>query len=78
MYILGQLVGLVALLLLLQTSAVVAIAILDPIADIQDSVESCSLLALEFHGFAMDTSEVLVEKRIISNMTENIANMEYS
>jgi len=63
MYILGQLVGLVALLLLLQTSAVVAIAILDPIADIQDSVESCSLLAFEFYGLAMDTSEVLVEKR---------------
>jgi len=51
--------GLVALLLVLHSTAVVTVAVLDPIADIQDRVEGRSLLALEFNGLAMDTAEVL-------------------
>lgn len=51
--------GFVAMFLVLHSGAIVTIAILNPIADIQHCVEGGALFALEFDGFSMYAAEVL-------------------
>lgn len=55
--------GFMAQLSALLVGAIVTIAVLDPIANVQDRVEGCALLALEFHWLAMDAAEVLYKNR---------------
>lgn len=47
------------MIFVLDASAVVPIAILDPIANVEHCVESCALFTLKFHGLAMHAAEVL-------------------
>lgn len=47
------------MIFVLDASAVVPIAILDPITNVEHCMESCALFTLKFHGLAMHAAEVL-------------------
>lgn len=54
------------MLFVLHSGAVITIAILNPIADVQHGVEGCALLALKLYGFSMNAAEVLKGAIVLS------------
>lgn len=52
------------ILLVLHASAIVSIAVLNPIANVEYSVKRGALFALELHGFSMYAAEILSKQKI--------------
>lgn len=50
---------LLVLVLVLHASAIVSIAVLNPIANVEHSVKRGALFALELDGFSMHAAEIL-------------------